>query len=547
MFNRIFHSAKYLSWEKILLLLLLPTITWGQQKKDSLGMQHANSVVQQLNKTTHKADSLSQAELARMEHAFNRLSHQIESAKSKGLPVAVYQKKMDSIQQQLSRHLSLTAITDPIKVGNQKLQRKISSTGDTVQRKINHGASVLQKKINDQKSSLDSLGINVKEPIGKVNLPQKNIPGMPSTQLPSVANKPASTTKIPFVIPGMNLPTNQLNLPGLKEVGQVSSEVKKMEKDVSKELSVVNKEAGEIKKDLGQVNTLEKKAGDAKKEVKETLTDKEKLKDAEKNAEKDIEKQAEQSKEVKEVKQQLAQKNPLEQYKDMLADFKKQSGVQQINPKDVSKQSITNPFIGQEDKLKAGMAELDKLRKKYGEVNESTFPLKRIHNSMKGKPFKIRFIPALGFQVLQGKNVGIDLMPYFMYKVSGRIRLGIGFDYRVQHDQQTLISSAQVMGFRVMGDFRVYGSWYFHAEGEWLHFEQNKQATHYLSDPVTKEWSDRFNIGILKTSKISRRLNSMFEVLYYAGDWKNFPQAKNGAIRFGFEYKLGAKKPKVTK
>ncbi|HEV8512505.1 MAG TPA: hypothetical protein VGQ59_04490, partial [Cyclobacteriaceae bacterium] len=303
----------------------------------------------------------------------------------------------------------------------------------------------------------------------------------------------------------------------------------------------------EIKKETGEVKMVKKKTADAKKEVKETLKDKEKLNEAEKNAEKDIEKQVGQSKKGKELRQQLAQKNPLEQYKDMLTDFKKQSGVQQIDPKDISKQSITNPFIGQEDKLKAGMVELDKLRKKYGEVNEATFPLKRIHNSMKGKPFKVRFTPALGLQVLQGKTVGLDLMPYFMYKVSGRIRLGVGFDYRVQQDQQTFISSAQVMGFRAMGDFRVYGSWYFHAEGEWLHFEQNKQGTHYLSDPAVKEWSDRLNIGILKTSKISRRLNSMFEVLYYAGDWRNFPQAKNGAIRIGFEYKLGVKKPKVNK
>jgi len=138
MHERILHSVKYLSWGKALLMLLLPAISWGQQKKDSLGMQHTDSAVQRMNSTTHKADSLSEAELAKMEHTVNHLSHQIDSAKAKGLPVTSYQKKIDSIQQRLSRHLSLTAITNPLKANNQKLQGKISSTQDTLQQKINH-------------------------------------------------------------------------------------------------------------------------------------------------------------------------------------------------------------------------------------------------------------------------------------------------------------------------------------------------------------------------------------------------------------------------
>jgi len=143
------------------------------------------------------------------------------------------------------------------------------------------------------------LGLGVKDPVSDVNLSQKNIPGLPDTQSPSVANTPA-TTKIPSAIQGMNLPTNQLNLPGLKEVGQVSSEVKKVEGEVSKELKevkqiegatskeikTISNEAGEIKKEAGEAKMAEKKMADAKKEVKETLSDKEKLKEAKKTLKK---------------------------------------------------------------------------------------------------------------------------------------------------------------------------------------------------------------------------------------------------------------------
>jgi hypothetical protein len=485
-------------------------------------------------------DSLSEAELKKLKSSVGVLTHKIDSLHAKGLPTHSYQKRLDSIQNKLRSHLSVASISDPLNASTKKAHDKISAQKDSVEKKVNQRAESLRRKIDQKKSVLDSSGIKIKAPVGQLLLHQKNIPNVPAAQLPSIngrASIPNVNTSLPSANTGTNLPSGKINLPGVKEISQVSNEVKQVENTASKEIATVSKETIEIKKEAGELKTLNTKVAEAKKEVKDAVTDKEKIKELEKEAAKNAEQQATQVKELNILKQ----KNPLEEYKDMLGSFKKETGVREI--KDVSAKALTNPFLGQEAKLQAGMAELEKLKQKYGEVNEHTFPLKKIYNSLKGKPFKDRFIPALGFQALDGHSVGIDFMPYFMYRYSGRIRVGVGFDYRMMRDQQTFLSSAHVVGFRALADVRVYKSWYFHIEGEWLHFDQ-QGARPFYSDPTTREWNDRLNIGILRTYKISRRLNGMYEALYYAGDWRLFPQAKYGAIRFGLEYKLGIKKPR---
>lgn len=529
--------------EFLLLFLLFPFLSLSQQvKKDSILRSQADSVTQKVTSTSVKADSLSEAQLARMENAVNHLTHRMDSAKSKGISTQQYQHQLDSIQRKLSSHLSLKT-PDQAEEGNQKIQRKFKAAQDSVSRKVNHRAEALRQKIRARSSALDSAGLPVKDPTGQVHLPQKDIPGLPGTSLPSSPTVPNT---------GMNVPAAQIGLPAgpislpTKEITEATKEVKQIENTVSKEAGTVSKEAGAIGKEAGELKTAGTKVTEAKKELKEAVNDREKIKEAETNAAKELEQRAGGMKEVKELKE-LKQPNPLEQYKTMLEDFKK--GVDPKQWKEVSQKQLTNPFVGQEAKLQSGMEELEKLKKKYGEINEHTFPLKRIHNSLKGKPFRERFIPGLSFQVLTGAGTGLDVIPYAMYRLSGRIRLGVGFNYRLQSNGHYMIEDAHVPGVRAMADVRLHKAWYFHVEGEWLHFDPARSISHFPSDPMTKEWSDRLNVGILRNYKVSRRLNGMFELLYFAGDWRAFPQAKNTSIRFGLEYKLGMghKRPASSK
>ena len=524
---------------------LLPVIAFSQsQPGDSLKAMRPDSLMKNVDSKTKSIDSLKDVELKKMNTEVQQLTSKINQLKANGLPVSHYKKKLDSVRQRIKVQKSLANLNSKIQRRQRKLQAKIGSNRDNFQRKLLTGANAVEKKMDFKNSALDSSGLNLKNPITSIN-PKMNVPQLPTTTLPGVDLNTAQIPNVQGQVSGANpgsltLPNGKIDIPRTKDLAGLANETKAIQNQASEEIKKATtgvNEIKELKKETGEIGAAETKLKDAKKEVKEAMQDKEKIKELEKNAGKKLEQQASQVKELKELKQ----KNPLEEYKDMLADFKKQTGVREI--KEVSMKSLTNPFIGQEEKLKAGMAELDKLKKKYGEVNANTFPLKWIHNSLKGKPFKDRLIPSLGFQGLSGRLPGLDLMPYFMYRVSGRVRLGVGFDYRIVHDNQSLLSNADVMGIRALGDFRVYKGWYFHVEGEWLHYG-NVYKSYFPSDPAIREWSDRVNIGILRTYKISRRINGMYEAVYYAGDWRYFPQAKYGAIRFGLEYKLGMKKPK---
>jgi hypothetical protein len=255
-----------------------------------------------------------------------------------------------------------------------------------------------------------------------------------------------------------------------------------------------------------------------------------------------VEKSATNLSEVKELKKEekaiQLQKNAFQQYEDMLKDLKK-GGVPEV--KNISTKSLPNPFIGQEAKLQAGIAQLDKLKKKYGNIPDSRYLPKHVPNEMKGKPFLERLVPGISYQVYTKNKTGIDFSLYLMYRMTGRVRLGTGGGERFIVDgKQPYVSDGRVQFFRVMADFRGLGSFYFHAEEEWMHYGSGAQSIlHMPSDPPAKEWNTKLNIGVIKTYKISRRLNGQTQVLYNSLDLSNFPQNKNTSIRFGIEYKFG--------
>src|SRR5690606_32898210 len=106
--------------------------------------------------------------------------------------------------------------------------------------------------------------------------------------------------------------------------------------------------------------------------------------------------------EVKNVKQFEAleeQKGDLDQYQKEFGadseDFYKEKAVS------TGKEVAKNHFAGQQEKLQAAQEKLAELKRKYPEGISSINDLpKRFSNTMKGKPFKDRFLMGLTVQVL---------------------------------------------------------------------------------------------------------------------------------------------------
>jgi hypothetical protein len=165
---------------------------------------------------------------------------------------------------------------------------------------------------------------------------------------------------------------------------------------------------------------------------------------------------------------------------------------------------------------------------------------------MRGKPLNERIVPGFGFQWYPGKQIGVDLSSYVMYRLTGKLRLGFGFSNRFVFDNKSWnVSSGHVQAIRVMTDYRLIPTLNLHIEEEWTHYDLGAQNIYRTpNDPPLKEWNVKLNAGVLKSYKISRRIDGQMQLLYNTLDWSNFPQAKNTAMRFGFEYKFGVKKVK---
>jgi len=474
-----------------------------------------------------------------------RLQHKVDSLQEKGLPTSKYQKRLDSINSGLQNQISLQLTREKIS----SLKSELNEPRDSVQKEIDRKESALKKKIRKKTSSLDSLNAKTKDPLGQVNLPSSNgqTQNLPNQTLQNI-NLPTGLPNTGINVPGGNNELSKLNKdlaqPQSQEVKQLENEVKKIETVPKRELNSTDiaKETNEIKKDAKEIGTLEKQTAGYKKDIK-GIKEGDSAKMA--SLDKDVEKAAANTSAVKGINSEekivQTQKNALQQYQDILAN------VQKGNLKDAEKLSmkeIKNPFIGQESKLQTGVTQLDKLKKKYHTIPDSRYLPKHVPNEMKGKPLKERLVPGFGFQWYQGTKIGVDLSPYLMYRLSGKLRVGVGASDRFVIDNKKWdATSGHVQALRAMADFRLNPMLNLHAEEEWTHYGNGSQNTYRTaSDPRLKEWNVKLNVGILKTYKISRRFDGQIQLLYNTLDWTNFPQTKNTSMRFGFEYKLGVKK-----
>ncbi len=527
------------------LFLFLALASFGQGKQGIAdSMKNATPLA--------SADSLSKRELHKIDSATKRINRTIDSLTAKGLPTARYQKKIDSINLRAQNLLSLKGLSTKANQKVAALRSEINVPQDSLKKKISRKEAALKRKAKRKMAKLDSLSAKVKDPTGQMKIPSTRSinPNVPNTNLPG-ATMPGSNLNLN--VPGTNLSNETSELSKLEKNLAIpqSQELKQIENDLSKVGTLpkqalnetgISKETNAIKSETREATALEKQAADYKKNIS-------KIKEGDSatmaTLDKNVEKAAANTAQGKAMNTQLGivqtQKNSLEQYKDIVAN------LQKGNLKDIDKlaaKEIKNPFIGQEAKLKAGVAQLDKLKKKYHTIPDSRYLPKHVPNEMKGKPLKERLVPGLSFQVYQQAQVAIDFSPYLMFRLTGRLRLGVGASDRTVINQKTWnIGSGHVQALRAMVDFRTLARLYFHIEEEWTHYGTVTQRVYRIpSDPQTKVWNQKLNMGILKTYKISNRLDGQAQLLYNTLDWTNFPQYKNTTVRFGLEYKFGVKK-----
>jgi len=563
----------------VAILVSIGTYSVHAQNKVGLPDSTLFREVDSLQSVGSRWDSLSLNELNKIDSSINHLTKKIDSLQSHGLPISHYQNKIDSLSRRLNFNVSIKNPMDSLKRRGNTFFSKANHKRDSLQNEIRKKSAALQKKIRSTTGAVDSAALKtlnkINSKLGKLTaeenkilkeaqlsnssltVPNPNALGKefnPSGELNQLNNtKNANLPDANALGKELNGPgdLNQLNsvnkeLSNVTQGNPLTSEIKKLENAPSRELagSGVMKSITELKTEEQKIKGLEKKAGEYKQDIKKVGKGEIKQMQA---LPKDAENAVSNVAEMKDLKTETGQlkttKNSLQQYNDLLQNMGTPKGLKEGGA--IATKEMPDLFAGNETKLQAGIAQLDKLKKKYHTIADSRYLPKHVPNEMKGKPLKDRLIPGLTLQLYKGDKLGIDLSPYLMYRLTGKLRLGASGTYRLLiNSKQWNIRPGMVYGVRAMADYRWINSWYGHIEGEWMHYEPAVQGQYrFPADPPLKEWNARLNVGMLRTYKISRRFMGQCQLLYNALDWTHFPQNRNTSVRFGFEYKFSAKKP----
>jgi len=542
----------------ISVLMLNARISYSQefdskvQKLDSITKQRLDSIkIPDPHKLLSAADTISFDELDKIDSAIQHTSGKIDSLQSLKLPTEKYTRKLDS----LSARLKSKVANDKADSVAGEFKTKIKAgqkRADSLQQIVSDRKAKLQKSIDQKLSFRDSLNIN-NDPTGVSKLGSNPLTGV-NSQLPQINTSMPGFDETKTNLNGASLPAKDLpsvQMPKVpQEINEAQNKINELQNFPKEKLNDIGigDDIAKVKSQIQEVETVTKKAQEYKDDIKEI---------SEGNLEKtkaipqELEKQVLKIDEVKafqtEGQKFETTKNALQQYQTMMASMNDKKALEE-NAKELAQGKLQDPFAGQEAKLKNGIAQLDKLKMKYKSIPDSRYLPKRVPNEMKGKPFRERIIPGTSLQFYKGDNFAIDFSPYVSYKLSKRFRPGVGVTFREEFNKKSPFLKKQgVYGYRIMNDFRWFGNFYLHTEGEWLHFTEEANARYkFPADEEEGPWHFRLNTGLFKTYKISKRLDGQMQILYNVLDLTRFPQTKNTSFRFGVEYKFkeGRKKDK---
>lgn len=466
-----------------------------------------------------------------------KLQHQLDSL-----------KKITSFDDvRINKKIDTHKSTDSIKIVRVAADKThyIQNVSDSVQIKISDKRVTLKKNIHKRTSFTDSLSMSVKNPVtnkafeANAGVKQGFAPPLSSPNRIDMPRKDAS---------GISTTTGGLNIPNIEKPNELknsNSEVAKIEQLPASKINELTATTG-----LGQVKGEMQKVSSATDKIEAYNTDLKNISSGNTDKVETITKDAEnaamnqgQLKDLSnEVKTAEGAKNVLRQYQDAAAKMNEEGGKKAI--KDIASKRLPDLFAGREEKLQAGVAQLEKLKRKYGSIPDSRYLPRHAPSDMKGKPFIERLVPGINFQFFQLSGLTItDFSPFMMYRFTSRWRAGAGGTYRLQFNKKIEpVHTHDSYGYRIMTDYKVISGFHAHVEVEWMNMTPYDPATNNLiNDSEKKQWIPALYLGILKQYKAGKHVNGNFQVIY------NFLYHRNGLypnkfnIRFGFEFPLKRK------
>ncbi len=471
-------------------------ITKPQEKLDSI-----NTGFQQ------KSDSLQQElqdGLSKIENAKASVQSKIDSLSGLNLPTEKYTAKLDSLNGEANELVSSV---------NGKLEKlKTSTLGKVNELQLPPELKSQADKLTGSISGFDLPGIEGLD-LSNLKLPE----GLSNVDIGNLGD---------LNMDGVSKITENLNLPEatLPDVGNVSQlgtdQLAKIEG--LENVSGITEQAGGYSEDIKSITN-----GDIEdvKQIPQAL-----------------EKEVMQREELGALTEGTA---VLDEYKGMAESIKDPEAMKEIAIEKAQEVAIDH-FAGKQQQLSAAMEKIAKYKQKYSSVNSIKDLAKKPPNPMKSKPFIERIVPGINFQILKKNDLLVDFNPYALYRITGRLSAGAGWNYRLAYNDRDnqFNKAARIFGPRAFGEFKIGKGFTGHFSIEVMNTNTPPiiGLTSTPLDPEHREWVWGSFAGMKKEYKLFKNVRGTATILYnlYNPDYKS-PYADQINMRFGFEFPMKKK------
>lgn len=512
-----------------------------------------DSVQLEINKSIDKTDSLADASIEKIDSIqsllkldtlqkgiskLNSISDKVDNKLDSLNPVNKLQgvnSKIDSINSSVG--LSLDSLKS-LNLGGNKIAGKV----DSLKMKLDSMKAIGPiKKVTEAKSKIentngkinDKMGVFKKESEGVGTMPgDVNLPNTGGVNTPGLSNlKPdinlnvenpidnvegpqldniEGVNKSGSIIPGVDTP--QLNsLDGLQKLNDA--------KDKIGDVSEVTGKVGEYGEDINNI-----KGGNLG-EVKAIP--------------KELENGASNIESVKELKSEMDMGEKSVRDLEKLMDPEE---ARKLAMEKAAKEAV-NYFEGHDQGLTKAMANMNKYKKKYPNLQSTKDLPKHKPNEMKSRPFIERIVPFSTFQIQLIENLLLDINPGVSYRWTGRLSVGLGWNERIGMDiseGKYFIEKERIYGPRSFVQFRVKENYHFKLEYELMNAVV---PPNYIGKDVgTRQWISGWFLGAKKDFKFTKNINGNVQFFYNLFDrYHMSPYMDRINARFGIEIPLRKK------
>jgi hypothetical protein len=458
------------------------------------------------------------------------------------------QKTSGSINEASKKYeTKIEKLENSVGINSERLKSKVGSKLEGLS-----SINVLGDKLNNSKlpnpqlpTTLQNSSSLAATQLPRINLPVANILGvntsLPSAnmQVPTSATTPPSLGGTPPLM-STGVPTSTgLNIPNLLSsaiptnahtISNGSSGLDLENTLPSTKLPDPNFGMEDFQTKAGEVANLPNQAGEYSNELRKVKEGRIDSAQAQKLAEEHFSKM----KESKKIKEQT---EAIDRYKQMASRYRDPVAMKKELERNAKELAFDKMTTGQ-TKISEAMANMNKLKKKYGEVKDiNKIPTKR-YNAMRGNPFVERLVPGVSLQMQGGSNFLLDINPYVGYQFSHRLMVGIGWNERIGVNfskGRYFINEEHVYGVRSFVQYRIASM--LTLRGEIEQMNTTIRQPNIPLDNANRKWVWSYLLGIKQDFRISKKINANAQLLYNLYDPKReSPYADRLLIRVGFEF-----------